>query len=472
MKRFLFLALLTVAMPAGAVQTVSFSKSQIAPGQSVELIFSSDEAIRQEPDLSALKNDFMISGRQVQQLSSMVNGRVSQSYQLIYNVYPKRSGQFEVQGLTLNGQILDPVRLTVTPTASAQMEPIVTLQQEVSAGPYYTGSGIIYQVKLSDIARIHDGGINPPVLANAKVEQIGSDVVKTVRQENKSIQELRRTYLITPQSSGLLRLEPASFVGVRLTSQTPRRSAGELFEMGLLFDGLMGGTHEDVFATAEPIDITVLQKPADWQGWWLPSKAVTLTESYRVPDEIKVGEAIERTLTLSAADVVAEALPVPSQDNTPLLKGYAGHETRDTVLTDTGVEGRLSITQVLVPLGGGEITVPAVSVPWFNTQTGKREIARVPARTFKVSGVAAADTAVSAAEPKTVVSSLPEQGDALPIRQADVIRHSVMTAADMWIWLGIGIVSGALIVGLVVLILHKMNKQKRQKPLPDLYPFK
>lgn len=471
MKYLFVWGLLLTAAPVWAAQSVSFSKSQIAPGQSVELIFSSDEPITQEPDLSALKPDFMVSGRQVQQLSSIVNGRASQSYQLIYNVYPKRAGQFELNALTLNGKRLDPVSLTVTQNVqNASVIPLV-MQQQVAPGPYYPGSGILYEIKMGDISDVDDGVVNPPVAHNATVEQIGQDSVSKMVQQGRTIEVLHRKYLITPKSGGPLKIEPASFIGSRVNRQTQPRTAGELFEMGLLFDGLLGGLREEVFASAEPVEITVNPKPADWKGWWLASEAVTLTESYHMPDELKTGAPIERMLTLSAVNVPAEGLPVPKLQGSEKLKVYPGNEARDTIMTDSGITGQLIVTQVLVPLQGGEVTLPAVSVDWFNTVTGQRQTAQVPAKTVMVNGAAVSDSSIRVPAQNAAVQQAPSTPSAPQSRPANVDKDNVMTAQDMWIWLGIGIISGALIVGLAALILHKVSSRKRKKPLPDLYPF-
>ena len=472
MKSVLLALMLCITVPVWAAD-VSFSKTETVVGQVVELIFTSDNPITNGPDLSSIKKDFRISGQNSRTNMTNINGKISQTYQLSYLLFPKRIGTLTLDNLTLDGEKLNPVQLTVlgaqdTGQATAQTPPL-ELQAQISNGPYYIGQGILYTLRMGDIRQILEGTFEAPTAENASVQLLGQDEVRTVMQQGTPVKIVERKYLITPEQSGSITIQPASFTGMRATRQDRRKSMGDLFEMGLLFDGLMGsGAQEQVFAEASPIQIQIQPKPDNWQGWWLASSNVQLTYEDKIPVDLKVGDTIERIITLSAIGVNADSLPIPQQPATSNIKVYPSNETRNTVSEADTIRGQLTLSVVMVPTNGGDIQIPAIKIPWFNTVSGQTENAVIPAKTIMVNGPKL---------PVQTIQSVPQQQAVqMPAPQVDkepkVIQgQSVMTSSDMWLWLIIGLIGGGLIVGLAAFILHKINTHKRKKPLPDLYPF-
>ncbi|MBR5130886.1 MAG: BatD family protein [Alphaproteobacteria bacterium] len=467
MKFVLLTFILLTTLPVWAV-SVSFSKDNVVIGQVVELIFSSDKKFSQAPDLSSIKNDFHISGQTTRQNTTIVNGKTDTTYELSYNLFPKRVGTLTINGLTLNGQKLNPIQLTVSATEDKNTKtqnllPLV-LQAQVSEGPYYVGQAIVYTVRMGDIRRILDGNFDAPSTEGASVQLLEQDETRTVMQDNKPVQILERKYLITPEQSGKITINPVSFNGIRSIERNKRQSIEDMFEMGILFDGLMGtGSQEQIFASAEPITIQVQPKPSQWQGWWLASPNVQLTYEDKIPVDLKSGDTIERVVTLSAVGVNAEALPVPSQANTPDIKVYPATETRNTVSDNNTIRGILSLSIIMVPTNGGDMTIPAIKVPWFNTITQKSETAIIPEKHIFVNGPKLAQQQIQPTPVKTAIQ---------PIKETTVIpNQSIITTPQMWLWLIIGLIGGGLIVGLSIFILSKIRTHKRKKPLPDLYPF-
>ena len=473
MKSILLTLMLCTALPVWAAN-VSFSKNESVVGEVVELIFTSDKPIKQAPDLSAIKKDFHISGQNTRTNMTNINGKTNYEYQISYHLFPKRTGTLTLKDLTLNGEKLNDAQLTVLNTSntntSAQSTPPLTLQAQISEGPYYIGQGIVYTVRMGDIRRILDGNFEAPSTDNAKVQLLGQDDVRTVMQQNIPVQMVERKYLITPEQSGTITIHPVSFTGIRSTQQNRRKSVGDMFEMGILFDGLMGmGAQEQVFATTDPITIQVQPKPNNWQGWWLASPDVQLTYDDKIPTDLKVGDTIERTITLSAVGVNAEALPVPTQIGNADIKTYPPNETRHTASDNNTIRGQLTSSVVMVPTNGGQITIPEVKVPWFNTTTQKIETAIIPAKSITVNSPRLTPQTIQTPQKNSEEIKIPfEPTDKGP---KTVQGQSVITGPQMWLWLIIGLIGGGLIVGITAFILSKIKTHKRKKPLPDLYPF-
>lgn len=450
----IFICILMWAVVCIAKETVSFSRGQVPLGQSVELVFSSDVPITQAPDLTSLTTDFSVAGQQTQTLSSVVNGNVSQSYQLIYNLLPRRTGTLTIAGLTVNSNPLPTISLTVTKGPdTSEAQGALKLTATVSKNKIYQGESFVYTMQLFDPIGISDGEFMPPILNKAGVQQLGKDELFTKMMKGKPVQVFQRQYLITPEEAGDFTLKPGQFQGLASVRRGTKKNTTDLFEMGLLFDGLMTG-QQRVFAVAEPSKIEVLARPSDWEGWWLPSSGVTLTEVYHLPDEINKGSTVERVITLTAKGVQAEDLPQIIQSGASGLNVYPSPEKRENQHNNDTLTGVLTVSIVLVPTRAGELIIPAISIPWFNTTTAQKEIAILPPKTIMVAG----------------------QVEVTPILSAPVAAQEADAGYGAWIlWISLigGILIGGGIMGGIAYFAIKRKEQnaKKEKPLPDLYPF-
>lgn len=400
-----------------AAPTVSFSKNVIGMNETAELIFSSDEPITAAPDMNEVSHYFRVSGQQMQQLASVVNGQLTQSYQLVFNVRPLKVGKVTLNNLMLNGQKLNPVTLDVVEGAASftgANAGSVKLQAVPDKKQVYEGDSFIYKLVLYDASQIIDGQLLPPRIPDADIRPLGQDKVYRGVKDGKTVEIVERSFLVTPKSAGTLTLDPAVFEGTSRESLKARRSPADLFDMGILFDGL-ANFGAPVSAHSDAVTVRVLQKPASWQGWWLPSSSVTLTQSFKMPDKIVVGQPIERTLTLRAAGVGGEKLPELAQPVSDGFKVYPSVPQRRTDESADGIAGYEELTVVLIPTKSGQLTIPSIEVPWFDIKTSQRQVAKVPARTLNVAPAdAVQNTSVGG---KTFDSNAVNGQDAVSLRQ-------------------------------------------------------
>lgn len=497
--------LLINPISARADTTVSFSRPTIGMGETAELIFSSDEPITAAPDMDEVSRYFRVSGQQMQEMTSIVNGQLSRSYQLVFNVRPLKIGKVTLDNLTLNGQKLKPVTLDVVQgaTSFAGANAVsVKLQASANKKQVYVGDSFIYKLVLYDVAQIIDGQLLPPRVVDADMRQLGQDKVYRGVKDGKTVEMVERSFLVTPKSAGVLTLEPAVFDGTSRESLKAQRTPGELFDMGILFDGL-ANFGAPVSAHSDAVTVRVLPKPASWKGWWLPSSSVTLVQSFKMPDKFVVGRPIERTLTLQAAGVSAEKLPELTQPAGNGFKIYPSVPRRHTDESADGVSGYEELTVVLIPTKSGTLTIPPVEVPWFDTETGQTRLAKVPAETIRVEQDMRAvtdaniDTDISNGQ-NEIPREIPLQTDkpaavANPSGQTQSFNQTVedektafmpnvvkpqmaqpdgnKSPSHDWLLILAGIFIGMSMAGLIMYFYIKRKEAKKKKPLPDLYPF-
>lgn len=451
---------------ARADTTASFTKPTVGVGQSVALIITSDTPIQSEPKTESIQKNFKITGRQTQSTSTIVNGKSNASYQLIYTLYPLTSGKITVSDLVVNGQKLLPATIEVLDKAPQEEGFSIRMNANVEDKKLYEGSGFLYTVQLGPINDILDGGIEPPFLENADIQQIGTDTKRTISNAGGNYPVLERHYMIIPKKSGEQMIRPAAFSGLIKGKNVQPQRWDSLFHQGLLLDHFIGaGAHEDIFVQAKPITVEIFPKPTDWSGWWLPSENVKVTYEDEFSPDVQAGDTLERRVVVTAENISADRLPLPQQPETSGLNVYPSQETRDTYVEGQKIIGRITQSFIMVPAYGGELTIPGIEIPWFNTVTQEKSIARIPERKIMVTGPK---------KPEHLLNSMKHQElkttDQNVKIQPEPPIH-IVEQEGMWVWLLVGLLGGGLIVGLVSVILGKVKRHRRKKPLPDLYPF-
>ncbi|EXJ13890.1 BatD family protein [Imhoffiella purpurea] len=122
---------------------------------------------------------------------------------------------------------------------------------------------------------------------------------------------------------------------------------------------------------------------------WLPLESLSLKSSLDRQGMLEPGQPVTLTLDISAEG--ATAVQLPSLENQ--LRGEGFRVYREQTLTDTQISqdkrrllARRTEYYTLVPRSGGRITLPEMSIAWWNVERGVREVARLPLKTLEVSG--------------------------------------------------------------------------------------
>ncbi len=467
MKKISFVCVLLYACSASAVQ-VSLSANEVFQGDSLSLHITDSNPIGQV-DLAPLSKDFMLGGQQRGQSSRFVNGVGSTTYELGVVLFPTKTGEIQIPALNVSGEMTTPLTLTVKASGEAKADatpiPTIQLQANVSNNAPYVGQSLFYTLQLTDGMGIVAGEVLPSQNDKIRIVPVGQDSEKTSLQDGKRVRVIERTYRMVPQESGNLKIDPAFFNGEIAYQHTRKKTRQPLF-------GFFDGTDffQDFMATTRPVQImsnsiqlNVQPQPQDWVGWWLPSTDVQLNVSYQQPDDLKVGDAIQGELTLTAMDVDGNDLPVVKVPTKPDFRIYPEPEERTTQTTPDGhVKGIVKTKFSLVPLKEGIWEIPEIQVPWFNTKTAQKEMAKIEAYPLNV---APGEVAAPVLEPAIPVQQIPQKG---PQSAQDHFKWGILLGV------GIAILFFGLIGGIWWFVLRWKThpKKEKKKPIPDFYLFK
>lgn len=173
---------------------------------------------------------------------------------------------------------------------------------------------------------------------------------------------------LTPLRAGNLELPPVKITGTR--------------------PGAYGGSERFESVAANRIRLQVRPAMASVNPW-LPVKSLTLNASLDRPEKVRPGQPVTLILELSAVGADATQLPnLQDQLASPDFRVY-----REQTLTDSGLSkdgrqlvGKRTEYYTLVPQSGGNVRLPEIAVPWWNVDTGTRQVATLPIRTLNISG--------------------------------------------------------------------------------------
>lgn len=372
----LSLSALLSANTALASLSVVVDRTQITDADLLELTVRVENATTAaNPDFRALERDFDIvqrSGPNQSSRISIINGRqtseVFVSWEL--RLRPKRLGTLTIPAFRIGSDTSQPIAIQVARQSEAmkrKMSQLVFFDTSVNTNETYVQGQIIYTIKLYYVENISGDFPPVPTVPDAVVETIESEKRYDAITNGRRYYVLEKRYGIYPQKSGDLTIPAQTFTGYRVAS------------------GFFS-TREPVLTRSESHDITVKAKPAEFTGeHWLPATNVTITEGWvNGPPNFTVGEPVNRSIEIAASGVAASLLPPLPDMNIEGAKTYQDPPVEEQNVTPEGINASQTIVIGIVPTRPGTLELPEIEIPWWNTNTDKLEIARIPAQSFDV----------------------------------------------------------------------------------------
>jgi len=392
-------ALMLLALPSWAATiSVKSDRNPVAINESFRLIFEADGRVDDDPDFTALEQSFEIRSQSQGTTMQIVNGSVSQARQWTLVLMPKRSGRLVVPAIPFGKDKSQPLVIGVTEqVASAEAANNSVLFIEVSAesasgqDEAYVQSQVIYKARLFRAVNVANATLSEPEIsdADAVIEKLGDDREFETTRGGRRYVVLERSYAIFPQQSGTLTISPLTFEG-----QVVNRSRGmfDVFEQG--------GQIRRVNSEGLSLNIKAVP-PTEGARQWLPAREMKLVEEWPegvdLSKAVIAGEPLTWTLTLIADGLTAAQLPTITPTMPEGIKAYPDQARQ---MNDKKQDTLLGVRQekiALIPTRAGEYQLPAISIPWWNSRTGQREVVSLPARKLNVVAADAANTPVSSA---------------------------------------------------------------------------
>jgi hypothetical protein len=406
-KTFFISLLLTLTMASFAVSaqvtqlTASVDKNPVLLDESVVLsVTAKGDASRDAFDPSILGKDFVVGRTSVSSQTQMINFDTTRTTTWNTILIPRKKGRFTIPSFTVEGQSSQPITLMVLPVSASNNSESrdVFVTTEVDIAEAYLQQQIKYTIKLHLARDLQRGSLSAPSLENGEIRQIGKDGEYADIVDGKRYRIIERTFAVLPQKSGAFTIKGPLFEGEVIEDRQQR--------FGFF------NRSKTISRVGPDQEINILPIPGDFNGSWLPSDYVELSEQWQPGDgKFTVGEPITRTLTLTAVGVIEEQLPEIGSLYPDSVKVYPDQADTTTVEKDNTLIAQRKETVAIIPSQAGKLQIPAVSVPWFNILTKQVEYAQLPARTIDISpGAAAQSSTIAPISPPPKNTLLPPTG--------------------------------------------------------------
>ena len=438
---WLLLSILAPQNVLAADIKVSVDRNPVSLDESFKILFTANESPDGNPDFSPLEQDFSILGQSTGSSSSWINGKSSKMVQWTLNVMAKQAGNRLIPPIKFGHDVSHPLPIVVTensPDTAVDADQDLFLEVEATPPNPIIQSQVFYTLRLYTRIEISQAQLQEPELADAVIERLGEDsnYNRQVNGVNYSVTE--RKYAIFPQKSGRLTIKPLVLTAEVLTSGRPGFNS--------FFNSQMTKTKR---VESKAITLDVKPAPAAFTGkHWLPAQQLVLKQEWSGDTrQMKVGEPLTRTLTLAAKGATVGQLPeLNTTDSSDRLKVYPDQPVLQEQKKADGLQAFREEKIALIPSQTGSYTLPAIEIPWFNTESQKMELAKIPETTL--TAVAAAGTTTAPIAP-AVTPATPQKTEAIAVINSG-------QASNSWLWLCVFLAAGWLMT-----VIFFLTKGKR-----------
>ena len=414
-KVLLALALILSAATEAAV-TATVDRNRVSINDSLVLTLRSTEGEDvEDADLDQLTRDFDVVSTGTSTRMSIINGRTERTRDLQVVLLPRSIGELTIPALNVEGQRTRAIRIEVVDTpVNADGSQDVFVESEVDRDVVYVQSQLLHTFRIYEAVDLSDRGRSELKLDDAVIEELeSSSFQRTINGRPYRVIEVK--HAIFPQKSGELVIPSMSFNG--------RKSTGRRNFLSL-------GSGELVRRRSDPITVTVKPVPAAWpDAPWVPARNVRIEESWSaLPDELAVGDSVTRTLTLVAEGIDSSQLPQIAQADIEGVKAYPDQPRSENRPGNDGITGVGINSTALLITNPGEFTLPAVKLPWWDTDSDSLRYAELPARQFSVAAPANAPLPDTAPVPAVSAPTTPVSG----LEQASLWMWTTVAALIGW----------------------------------------
>ncbi len=386
----LFIIMLVASASANAALTASVDRDRVAMGDTIRLTIAAtnDEPIN-NTDPRPLLRDFEILQRSSSSNTSIINGEMTSSRQLILEITPKREGSLRIPPLRVGRDETNYLLIAVGPATTAAGDPLIDFVAELDQNSVYVQGQAILTLRIQQAVNLESRSITELSLDNAFVKQLEQKTFqRTIEGRPWLVHEIR--YAIFPEKSGSIEIPAQTFSARESTS---RRS---------MFD--IGGNGRQIQRKTKALTLKVRPRPDSFpSATWLPARKIEVEEHWSTsPEQLRIGESATRRITIKGEGLQGAQLPPVLFPTNPGLKYYPDQPVVGDAEVASGLLGSRADSAALVPTKVGTWEVPEIRIPWWNTKTRKVHYATVPARQIVVAASLDSSAALTLPNPTSV----------------------------------------------------------------------
>ncbi|RTK94879.1 MAG: protein BatD [Neisseriaceae bacterium] len=381
MRKFLGLIIILLCSNVFATINTSVNRTQVGINDIVNLTLELSNSNGQ-PNLAPLQQDFQIVGTSTSRQTSIINGAVSSSNQLIISLQPKKTGKLTIPAITVGNDKSTPLTIEVSgnsntqPAANSKLpNQALLFKTNVNQSSGFVGVPIDLTVKLYYAVNISNVTIQPIMIDGAHIENSQNNKTKQYQTTENG-----HPYMVAEQHFTLIPDKVGQITIPEITS------SGRIDSNPYGIITINSG--QPFRIQSKPITLNIKNIPENIDPTkWLPAKNVTYTDNWSTNShDATAGDPITRTITISATGVEAGLIPELEFESIAGANIYP-EKGQKVTNTQTGETiGSKSFKIVYIPNHDGEMVIPAINITWWNLTANKESNIAIPKRIFNVTG--------------------------------------------------------------------------------------
>ncbi len=371
----LFFLLMTVDGYAASLLSKA-DRSTVNIGESLELtVIFSEQVLFGEPDFSALEKDFNLLSRNQQNKYSNLNGHATSFTQWVFTLSPKRTGNLLIPSFTFKNEVSNALEIKVSKAkASTQVAGAAVFTETLlDKSSVYVQEQALLTLRLYTSVPMSNFTIGELAVPDAQLIKVAENQYqKDIDGKQYTVVETR--YAIFADSNLTLEIPAIQYRGV-IAEPTARRS-GSLFRQ----------RGRQAFFNTEVKQLQIKPMPSNnTLQHWLPGKGVGLAERWSdTTGDITLGEPLTRTITITGQGLMGSQLPPLQMPNSKNYKLYPDQAQMENSVSEAGVLGKRIESIAIVPTQLGSITLPDITVDWWDTEANTLRQTVLKGRTLNV----------------------------------------------------------------------------------------
>ncbi|MDA0902603.1 MAG: BatD family protein, partial [Proteobacteria bacterium] len=364
--------------------TATVDRNSIAVNEAIELTLTLREIKGKErPDLGVLEKDFIIHRNSQSSNVRFINGQSSSSITWNLQITPKFSGQLTIPSFSVDTDqgLLKTKEITIQVSNQAKPNDNIRVTNSISKSKPYVNETLIYRVKIVSKVSLGSNELILPSSNEFLLEQIGE--IQQSRQITNGIEEVvhEANYILTPLKSGKITIDGTILSG-EMKVEGGRSRHNSFFSSSF---GFFDQEYKAFSVSGKPITLDVKAAKTELSDW-LPLHSLKISEKWQNIKNAKVGEPINRTITINAIGSQGNQLPKTDYvESTELYKSYADKPIIKDSSSSNGIpQTSTSISYTIIPQKSGEVKIPEIVIPWFDVNKHQLRYAKLAAKTLKI----------------------------------------------------------------------------------------
>lgn len=409
------LLLSSISASEAAMLSSTVTRNKININETLQLTINIDQQVDSSAlKIEALRENFDILGITPHSSSSVSinNGKTTKNSATQWTLVlaPKHVGVITIPAFTINNLNSQAIRITVTDKVSSTdaVDKPLDVKVSTSANKVYPEQQLILTIEISAQSNVSDLSGSQLELKNAEVELLSQNSFKRI-DNGIARQFVELKYAVFAKQAGQIRIPSLLFTGLKNAQRSFFNTQGEK---------VIGRSREQF--------VTVKKKPhSDSKTSWFPAKNVSIhTEWPNGRSTLQAGTPITRNIIVTAQGQRANVIPPLSimQTEPANFKSYKDQAQLDTQKNTDGLVATRIESEAIVPSSAGEITLPEVTLRWWNVKTQSWQTTVLAAETLII---AAGEN--TATKPQNTVQDKPVNNQALSHAQSNGINKSVVS---------------------------------------------